>query len=141
MLCPSLRAALALFSKERSTACPRSEHDVDTYIIIFAALAVFICLCLYSVLGQRTGSERPFRISAFAYRLSMIAAVLGAVNYVAYEAKWYAAIEARVTPIGSAPAVSAATPSSWAYYSQWHSSRGLHWSCLICIGRPKNRAK
>ena len=27
------------------------------------------------------------------------------MNYVAYEAKWYAAIEARVTPIGSVPAV------------------------------------
>ena len=78
---------------------------MDPYIIIFAALAVVICLCLYSVLGQRTGSERPFRISAFAYRLAIIAAVLGTVNYVAYQAKWYAAIEARVTPIGSAPAI------------------------------------
>ena len=63
------------------------------------ALAVFVFLRLRSVLGQRTGSERPFRVSAFAYRLSMIAAVLCAVNYVAYEAKWYSAIEARVTPI------------------------------------------
>ena len=72
---------------------------MDPYIIIFAALAVVVCLCLYSVLGQRTGSERPFRVSAFTYRLSMIAAVLGAVNYVAYEAKWYAAIEARLAPV------------------------------------------
>ena len=63
------------------------------------ALAVFIFLRLRSVLGQRTGSKRPFRVSAFTYRLSMIAAVLCAVNYVAYEAKWYSALEARVTPI------------------------------------------
>ena len=59
---------------------------MDIYTIIFLALAVFIFLRLRSVLGQRTGSERPFRVSAFAYRLSMIAAVLCAVNYVAYEA-------------------------------------------------------
>ena len=72
---------------------------MDPYIIIFAALAVVVCLCLYSVLGQRTGSERPFRVSAFTYRLSMIAAVLCAVQWVAYKAKWHAAIEARVTPI------------------------------------------
>jgi hypothetical protein len=81
------------------------ESDVDTYTIIFAALAVVVCLRLYSVLGQRTGSERPFPVSALDYRLAMIAVVLGTVNYVAYQAKWYAAIEARVTPIGSAPAV------------------------------------
>lgn len=36
-----------------------SEHDVDIYTIIFLALAVFIFLRLRSVLGQRTGSERP----------------------------------------------------------------------------------
>jgi hypothetical protein len=72
---------------------------VDIYIIIFLALAVFILLRLRSVLGRRTGSERPFRVSAFAYRLSMIAAVLCAVHYVAYEANWYSALEARVTPV------------------------------------------
>jgi hypothetical protein len=82
---------------------PESEHSVDTYTFIFAALAVVVCLCLYSVLGQRTGSERPFRVSATTYRLSMIASVLCAVHYVAYQAKWYAAIEARITPI-SGPA-------------------------------------
>ena len=90
------RAALFWIGRPRE---PESEYDVDLYTIIFVALAVFVCLCLYSVLGQRTGSERPFRVSAFTYRLSMIAAVLCAVNYVAYEAKWYSAIEARVTPI------------------------------------------
>jgi predicted lipid-binding transport protein (Tim44 family) len=34
--------------------------NVDIYTIIFLALAVFIFLRLRSVLGQRTGSERPF---------------------------------------------------------------------------------
>src|SRR3974390_972402 len=35
-------------------------HDVfDIYTIIFLALAVFIFLRLRSVLGQRTGRERP----------------------------------------------------------------------------------
>ena len=72
---------------------------MDTYTIIFAALAIFICLSLYSVLGQRTGSERPFQVSAFVYRLSVIAAVLCAVNYVAYEVGWNAAIKARATAI------------------------------------------
>jgi predicted lipid-binding transport protein (Tim44 family) len=38
---------------------PESENDVDIYTIIFLALAVFIFLRLRSVLGQRTGSERP----------------------------------------------------------------------------------
>ena len=75
------------------------EGDVDIYIIIFAVLAVVVCLCLYSVLGQRTGSERPFRVSTFTYRLAMIASVLCAVHYVAYSAKWYAAIEAALMPI------------------------------------------
>jgi predicted lipid-binding transport protein (Tim44 family) len=39
----------------------RSESgcDVDIYTIIFLALAVFIFLRLRSVLGQRTGDERP----------------------------------------------------------------------------------
>ena len=36
-----------------------SECEVDIYTIIFLALAVFIFLRLRSVLGQRTGSERP----------------------------------------------------------------------------------
>ena len=38
---------------------PEREYDVDIYTIIFLALAVFIFLRLRSVLGQRTGSERP----------------------------------------------------------------------------------
>ncbi|WP_128933563.1 thermonuclease family protein [Bradyrhizobium zhanjiangense] len=54
---------------------------MDTYIIIFAALAVFICLRLYSVLGQRTESED----NAFLNRLSVIAVLLAVVLYVAGE--------------------------------------------------------
>src|SRR5262244_347044 len=39
---------------------PESMRDVfDIYTIIFLALAVFIFLRLRSVLGQRTGRERP----------------------------------------------------------------------------------
>src|SRR6266480_3313539 len=42
----------------RTTA--ESKRDVfDIYTIIFLALAVFIFLRLRSVLGQRTGRERP----------------------------------------------------------------------------------
>jgi len=37
----------------------KANYDVDIYTIIFLALAVFIFLRLRSVLGQRTGSERP----------------------------------------------------------------------------------
>ncbi len=40
-------------------AADQKEDDVDIYTIIFLALAVFIFLRLRSVLGQRTGSERP----------------------------------------------------------------------------------
>ena len=75
------------------------EGDVDIYTIIFAALAVFILLRLRSVLGQRTGSERPFRVSAFTYRLSVIAAVLCAVLYVANAAQWHSMLEAALAPI------------------------------------------
>ena len=39
---------------------PESMRDLfDIYTIIFLALAVFIFLRLRSVLGQRTGRERP----------------------------------------------------------------------------------
>src|SRR5579863_9380249 len=52
---------MALF--ERSAApfmTPREMSNVfDIYTIIFLALAVFIFLRLRSVLGQRTGRERP----------------------------------------------------------------------------------
>ena len=52
--------------RERSAAgpvagvrCKKANFDVDIYTIIFLALAVFIFLRLRSVLGQRTGNERP----------------------------------------------------------------------------------
>jgi hypothetical protein len=77
------------------------EADVDIYTIIFAALAVFIFLRVRSVLGQRPRSERPFRVSAFAYRLAMIAAVSCALLYVANQPKWYSALTAAVTPVTS----------------------------------------
>ncbi|MHC2576764.1 endonuclease YncB(thermonuclease family) [Bradyrhizobium diazoefficiens] len=54
---------------------------MDTSTIIFAALAVFICLRLYSVLGQRTVSED----SAFLNRLSVMAVLLAVVVYGASE--------------------------------------------------------
>ena len=73
------------FGARRRLVFSALEGDVDIYTIIFAVLAVFIFLRLRSVLGQRTGS-------GFAYRLSMIAAGLCAVHYVAYEAKWYSAL-------------------------------------------------
>ena len=59
---------------------------VDTYSIVFLALAVF-------------------------YRLSMIAAVLGAVFYVANKAQWYSVLEAAITPV-AAPTVAAPTASA-----------------------------
>ena len=58
---------------------------VDTYSIVFLALAVFFFL-VRSVLRQRTGSERSPVTDTIFYRLSMIAAVLGAVFYVANKA-------------------------------------------------------
>jgi hypothetical protein len=57
--CPSVPAGAVLLGECAGLARTRSEHDVDIYTIIFAALAVFVCLRLYSVLGQRTGYERP----------------------------------------------------------------------------------
>jgi hypothetical protein len=71
--------AVGRFGARRRLVCSALESDVDTYTIIFAALAVAVCLRLYSVLGQRTGSERPFPVSALDYRLAMIAVVVGTV--------------------------------------------------------------
>jgi predicted lipid-binding transport protein (Tim44 family) len=47
------------YGRPRCRCGPESGYDVDIYTIIFLALAVFIFLRLRSVLGQRTGSERP----------------------------------------------------------------------------------
>src|SRR5262245_57424580 len=47
-------------SGRRAATVAESMRDVfDIYTIIFLALAVFIFLRLRSVLGQRTGRERP----------------------------------------------------------------------------------
>ena len=95
------RGAIPLAPPRAGLAFSALEGDVDIYTIIFAALAVFIFLRLCSVLGQRTGSKRPFRVSAFTYRLSMIAAVSCALLYVANQPKWYSALKAAVTPVTS----------------------------------------
>jgi predicted aspartyl protease len=80
---------------------------VDTYSIVFLALAVFFFL-VRSVLRQRTGSERPPVTDTLLYRLSIIAAVLGAVLYVANKAQWHSTLEAALTP-AAAPTVVAPT--------------------------------
>jgi micrococcal nuclease len=54
---------------------------VDIYTIIFAALAVVICLRLRSVLGQHTGSEWPSAIPVTGILLTLTAAALGAVVF------------------------------------------------------------
>ncbi|MBR0873474.1 thermonuclease family protein [Bradyrhizobium tropiciagri] len=58
-----------------------SEDDLDTYTIIFAALAIFIGLRLYSVLGQPAEGGR----SAFFNRLSVTVVLSAVVIYVASE--------------------------------------------------------
>jgi predicted aspartyl protease len=83
---------------------------LDTYSIVFLALAVFFFL-VRSVLRQRTGSERPPVTDTFFYRLSMIAAVLGAVLYVANKAQWYSGLEAALIPV-AVPTVRAPTASA-----------------------------
>jgi predicted aspartyl protease len=87
---------------------------VDTYSIVFLALAVFFFL-VRSVLRQRTGSERSPVTDTFFYRLSMIAAVLGAVFYVANKAQWYSVLEAAITPV-AAPTASAPVADSVPIY-------------------------
>ena len=64
-----------------------------------------------SFLRLRTGSERPPVTDTLFYRLSMIAAVLGAVLYVADKAQWHSAPEAALTPV-AAPTVVAPTASA-----------------------------
>jgi predicted aspartyl protease len=98
----------------------KSEHDVDTYSIVFLALAVFFFL-VRGVLRQRSGSERPPVTDTLLYRLSIIAAVLGGVLYVANKAQWHSVLEAALTPAAAptvvAPTVVAPTvaaPAWWA---------------------------
>jgi hypothetical protein len=95
------RAALFLvFSALEGPKKQKSEHDVDTYSAVFLGLAVFFFL-VRSVLRQRTGSERPLVTDTLFYRLSMIAAVLGVVLYVADKAQWHSAPEAALTPVAA----------------------------------------
>src|SRR5262245_39559549 len=60
---PSLPPQTCCLSPNRSrgslTAVESVRDVFDIYTIIFLALAVFIFLRLRSVLGQRTGRERP----------------------------------------------------------------------------------
>ena len=79
---------------------------VDTYSIVFLALAVFFFL-VRSFLRQRTGSERLPVTDTLFYRLSLISAVLGAVLYVVDKAQWLSAPEAALTPV-AAPTVASA---------------------------------
>src|SRR5260370_28450979 len=83
---------------------------VDPYSIVFLAMAVFFFL-VRSVLRLRTGSERSLVTDAFFYRLSMIAAVLGAMLYVADKAQWHSRLEAALTPV-AAPTIAATTESA-----------------------------
>lgn len=83
---------------------------LDPYSIVFLAMAVFFFL-VRSVLRLRTGSERSPVTDAFFYRLSMIAAVLGAVLYVADKAQWYSRLDAALTPV-AAPTIAATTESA-----------------------------
>jgi predicted lipid-binding transport protein (Tim44 family) len=57
-LSPHLRAA-KIDAEDRWDAEEKNRDVFDIYTIIFLALAVFIFLRLRSVLGQRTGRERP----------------------------------------------------------------------------------
>ena len=88
---------------------------VDPYSVVFLAMAVFFFL-VRSVLRLRTGSERSPVTDAFFYRLSMIAAVLGAVLYVADKAQWHSRLEAALTPVHAptvaAPTIAATTESA-----------------------------
>jgi predicted aspartyl protease len=85
----------------------------------FPALAVFFFL-VRSVLRQSTGSERPPVTDTLFYRLSIIAAVLGAVLYAANKAQWHSAPEAASTPVAAptvvAPAASAPVEDSVPIY-------------------------
>jgi predicted lipid-binding transport protein (Tim44 family) len=53
------RGWLPVFGKDHAQAKKYVRDVFDIYTIIFLALAVFIFLRLRSVLGQRTGRERP----------------------------------------------------------------------------------
>jgi len=79
---------------------------VDTYSIVFLALAVFFFL-VRGFLRQRTGSERPPVTDTLLYRLALISAVLGAVLYVVDKAPLHSALEDALTPVAAPPSVAA----------------------------------
>jgi predicted aspartyl protease len=82
---------------------------VDTYSIVFLALAVFFFL-VRGFLRQRTGSERRPVTDTLLYRLALISAVLGAVLYVVDKvdkAPLHSALEAALTPVAAPPSVAA----------------------------------
>jgi predicted aspartyl protease len=82
---------------------------VDTYSIVFLALAVFFFL-VRGFLRQRTGSEGPPVTDTLLYRLALISAVLGAVLYVVDKvdkAPLHSALEAALTPVAAPPSVAA----------------------------------
>lgn len=79
---------------------------MDTYSIVFLALAVFFFL-VRGFLRQRTGSERPPVTDTLLYRLALISAVLGAVLYVVDKAPLHSALEDALTPVAAPPSVAA----------------------------------
>ena len=91
--CPSPKGCTGLVFSEL-------EGDVDIYTIIFAALAVVVCLRLYSVLGQHTGSGYVTGIL-----LAVTAAALGVVVFDVGGAKWFPA-QANVPSTTAAPTIS-----------------------------------
>ena len=82
---------------------------MDTYSIVFLALAVFFFL-VRGFLRQRTGSERPPGTDTLLYRLALISAVLGAVLYVVDKvdkAPLHSALEDALTHVAAPPSVAA----------------------------------
>ena len=73
---------------------------MDIYTIIFAALAVVVCLRLYSVLGQHTGSGYVTGIL-----FAVTAAALGVVLFDVGGAKWFPA-QATVVSTTAMPTIS-----------------------------------
>src|SRR6202167_4173925 len=57
--CGSWRRTAVAMRRSATRGAERMSNVFDIYTIIFLALAVFIFLRLRSVLGQRTGRERP----------------------------------------------------------------------------------
>jgi predicted aspartyl protease len=84
---------------------------VDPYTTVCLAMAVFFLL-VRSVLRLRAGNEPPAVTDVLFHRLSMIAAVLGAVFYVADKSQWYSRLEAALTPVAAPNVVVAPTATA-----------------------------